>query len=62
MVSLAEVVATSLLIATNFALNKESHSGVVGATATFWHVPIDVLLRHFDRTALAMKAVLSVDL
>ena len=40
----------------------DSHSRVGWSTTSFRDVPIDVVLWHFDRAALAMQAVLGVDL
>lgn len=37
------------------------HDRVPWASAPLWDGPVDVLLRHLDRTALAVDAVLSVD-
>lgn len=37
------------------------HDGVSRASASLWHRPVDVLLRHLDRAALAVDAILSVD-
>mmetsp|Transcript_42816 Transcript_42816/g.122451 ORF Transcript_42816/g.122451 Transcript_42816/m.122451 type:complete len:372 (+) Transcript_42816:74-1189(+) len=44
------------------ASEPNSHGGVLGAAAALRHCPIDVLLRRLDRAALAMHAVLCIDL
>lgn len=38
------------------------HHAILGTLAAWRHSPLDVLLRRFDRAALAMQAVLRVDL
>ena len=37
-----------------------SHTAVVGTTAAFRHVPVNVLKRHLDAAALAVQTILGV--
>lgn len=46
---------------TTFSSQYYLHDLVLRAATTFWYGPVDILLGHFDTTALAMYTILCID-